>query len=305
MSRDQLPPLPPPALAFPDEPSGKPGTVANPHVDPCDGRRAGPRDAPYDEVAGRHRDVSRRLGDDRAHLLQADRLAHDRAVALPLVHVAVRLEVAVELGTEELDGGDPLDGRDRIPPRNDEAQREPVLDGKRIAVHRVREQRARLAHVVERERALKVHRRTRGLRRSVIRATEQHVRGRDRRSRTIEHLGERDTRPFRRADGTETPLLAVDRRVERRTTVPRALQRHDERVRRHRLQLAQIELQRPLHESGHGEAPGRLVDDRCREVVAHVEARVRHRDAADQRGEGRLTIERLLAVHDEPGRRRR
>src|SRR5690348_11726362 len=49
---EQFPPLPAVPVTVPDEAGFPPGTVVDAHLDPGDGGRARPGDAPYGQVAG-------------------------------------------------------------------------------------------------------------------------------------------------------------------------------------------------------------------------------------------------------------
>ena len=98
--------------------------------------------------------VRRRLGDQSPHLLQRDRLADKLAVALPLIPILVGLIIPSERPVDQLDFGQPFDGRHGIPARNDEAQRIAVLNGQGLAIHRIGQQQVRVASLIKLETAL-------------------------------------------------------------------------------------------------------------------------------------------------------
>lgn len=58
------------------------------------------------------------------------------------------------------------------------------------------------------------------------------------------------------------------------------------------------EHRRAFDEAGHFQPPGRGVDRWCLEVVADVEVRVGHDDAADEGGDGGFAVERVSLVRD-------
>jgi len=96
----------------------------------------------------------RRLGDQRADSDSSDGFGCDIA-ALELGEVvALGVEVALEGHVGDLDVVQPLDRGDRVPAGDDDAQREAVMRGERVAVHRIREQHRRLTGVADAEATL-------------------------------------------------------------------------------------------------------------------------------------------------------
>ncbi len=77
-----------------------------------------------------HLVARRRLGDQRPDPLQRDRLADDFGPRAPIRTNTCRPGNAGERPVDELDLGQPLDRRHRVPARHDQAQRIAVLDGR-------------------------------------------------------------------------------------------------------------------------------------------------------------------------------
>lgn len=61
-----------------------------------------------------------------------------------------------------------------------------------------------------------------------------------------------------------------------------------------------LKLQFPSHQAADAKSIGLWIESRHVKVIAKIEARVRHDDAADQRRNRRLAIQRMRAVNHEP-----
>ena len=78
------------------------------------------------------------------------------AVAIPVVDVLLGLVVALEGPVAQLDLGEPFHRRHAVPAGHHQPQGEPVLERQRLAIHRVGQDRVRVARLVDREAALEV-----------------------------------------------------------------------------------------------------------------------------------------------------
>ena len=73
----------------------------------------------------------------------------------------------------------------------------------------------------------------------------------------VEDLDQRHAGPLRGADGAQAPLLAFGGPIEQRAAVAGALERDDQRLRSHVLEIADREAQRPLDEAADRQPEGR------------------------------------------------
>src|SRR5262245_49741994 len=103
--------------------------------------------------------------------------------------------MSAEYSVDELDLAQPLHRRDRIPTWHDEAQRMAMLEGQRLAVHRVGEENVTVARVVERKTALETDRARRIVRAPAVSAAEQDVLRTVLDAGTIQDFDQRHTRP--------------------------------------------------------------------------------------------------------------
>jgi len=183
------------------------------------------------------------------------------------------VEVALEGHVGDLDLVQPLDRGDRVPPGDDDAQREAVVERQRVAVHRVGEQHRRLVCVLDAEAPLETAR-LRRVTRSVGAAKDQLGRtGLD--AGVLEHGSQRHARPLGRARRAQGPLLAFDGGVEERASVSRALESDRHGLGGHVQDVGQVEAQRMADKAMDLEAPGGWINLRDGEVAADVEALVR------------------------------
>jgi hypothetical protein len=154
------------------------------------------------------------------------------------------------------------------------------VDRQRFTVHRIRQKRIRITRVIDWEAALEMD----GLRAPVngttVCSAEHHVSSAGLNAGPIQDLHERNANPLGRAHGPQVPLLTFDRRVEQRASVAGALERHDERLRRHLAQVAHAEAERPFHETA-TDSRKAGVERGNLEMIAHVKVGTWHHDAAD------------------------
>ena len=154
--REQLPPLPAVAAALADQPGRLPRTVADAHVDAGDRGRAGPRDT-ADWRGRRRRRRPRRVGSvisDRTRCRRTGSRDGRRRRAATRRRSARSGRTPRSGAPIDLDLGQPLHRRHRVPAGDDQPQRVAVLDRQRVAVHGVGEQRLGAARVVDRQAAL-------------------------------------------------------------------------------------------------------------------------------------------------------
>src|SRR5262245_49704891 len=102
--------------------------------------------------------------------------------------------------------------------------------------------------------------------------------------------------PFCGADGSEVPFLALYRRVEQRAAVACTLQCDDHCLRRHVVQVTQTETERPIDLAADLQPERLRIEPGHLKMIAHVKARIRHDDAADERGERRFAVERVRSM---------
>src|SRR6266545_7919269 len=214
-------------------------------------------------------------------------------MSFPFIPVLINLVMSAERSVGDVDPGEPFDGRHGVPTRNEQAQWITVLHRQWLTVHGVREQYARVARILELQTALEMDRPDTALHRAAVGAAEHNFASVATRASAIEYFCQRHAGPFRRTDGTETPCLARDRRVEERPSVAGAFQRDDQRVGPHLVEIAHAQAQWPLHEAANRERYVRRVDRGNLEMVAHVKAGVWHHHAADQRRNRRFAVERM------------
>ena len=179
-----------------------------------------------------------------------------------------------------------------------------MLNWERITVHRVGEQCVGVTRVFEREAPLEEDAFRRPFNASVVGAAENDLAGGGLQPGAVQHFDERHTGPLGGAHRTELPLLTFHGWVKASAAVACALERRDERVRHHVLQVTQAELQRVVDQATHLKPPDARLEPRGLEVVANVEARIGHHHATDEGGDRRLTVPRVLFVNDKTSRLR-
>src|SRR5579859_5802861 len=297
----QLPPLPAVALPLADQASRLPHAAANAELDVRDRRRSGPGDAADGQRAAC--DPCARLGlrNQGADPLERYWLAHRPAALLALNDVPLRLEMASERPVDDLDLGQPLDRRYRIPAGNDQSQGIAVLHRQGFTVHGIGQQRPRIPRIGERQAAFEVDRAGFRLQRSRVGAPKQHLPRTRLDAGAFQDFHQRHACPLGRAYRSQLPLFTLNRRVQQRATVARALQCGDERLRAQAAHAAQAETQRPLDDSAHAEPPGLWIEPGNLKMIAYVEVRVRRHNPTDKRVNRRLTVERMRATDDEAG----
>jgi len=125
---------------------------------------------------------------------------------------------------KDANGGDPLDPGIAGPAGSDHAEGEPMLHGKRLAVHFVREKGVRVEGFFDREGTLEVGHGAKGN----VGAVKQNFASRGFQAGALEHIGESHPAPARVADGTLAPLHTRHRRLEEGAAVAGALEHADE-----------------------------------------------------------------------------
>ena len=179
-----------------------------------------------------------------------------------------------------------------------------MLDGERLAVHRVGQDRVRVPGLVHREAALEPdrlraccpprRRRRRGI-------APRRRRSARRRGRGSPPAARRSTpRCSPRRTATARPGTGGSKRCARCRRTPASPPRACERM---FCSSRRLSAERPLDQAAHAEPEVGGVEIGDREVVPHVEPRGRHDHAADQLGKRGLAVERMRPV-DHAGRRR-
>ena len=181
-----------------------------------------------------------------------------------------------------------------------------MLERERLAVHRVGQDRVRVPRLVQRQAPLEADPAALGVHLAAVGAAEAHLDRARAHAGAIQDLGQRHAAPLRGAHRAELPPLARDRRDRRACGRCRRT-----RASPPRSGSAGSAGRAGSATSGRSTSPDTVrrkvggVEIGDREVVAHVEARGRHDDAADQLGQRRLAVERMGAVDDQARRRSR
>src|SRR5262249_6351433 len=128
--------------------------------------------------------------------------------------VTVGLEMPGELALDDLDLGQPLHRRYRIPPGHDESKREAVLNGQRLAVHRVGQQHLCIPGDVDAEAPLEADALGASANRAAVGTSEDDLARFPADAGPVEDFGERNPRPLGGARRAEAPLLTLDLRAE-------------------------------------------------------------------------------------------
>ena len=223
--------------------------------------------------------------DERAH---AHRGHCVDDTAIDPVDIAVDLEMALERSRHQLDVDQPFHGRDCVPPRHDQAQREAVIARQRSVVHLPGEDRFATPRDVDRQAALERHDAT--LRyRAAVRPGEDALDRIAAHAGRLEHVGKASTGEHGRADRAEVPLRAGRGRIEQQAAVAGALERDAPLDARQCAERVHVQLERLRRGTVDAQTERALRDHRRNEVVANVE-RLGGRTRRAQRGERRLRV---------------
>ncbi len=176
-----------------------------------------------------------------------------------------------------------------------------MLNGEGLAVHGIRQHGLGIPGVIELQAPLESDDFRFSGKHSTISPSEEHLTCSRLDAGPIQDLGQWHARPFGRAHRSQPPLLAVDRRVEHRTTVSGAFEGDDERLGLHPVEIRQAQAQRSLHESAHVQPPRGRLEHGDLKVVADEEMGIRHDHATDQHRDRGLAIERMRPVDHESG----
>ena len=176
-----------------------------------------------------------------------------------------------------------------------------MLDRQCLAVHRVREQDAGVARVIELEAALEGRWAVAASDFARVGAPKHDLLPARLNAGPIKDFDQRHARPLGRAHGAPLPLLAFHRRVELGPAIASAFERDHFGVRRQPLEISQAQAHRPLHQAIHAQPPGVRREQRDLEVVAHIEVGVRHYDASDEGRNRGLAIQRMGSMDDQAG----